>query len=316
MNDRIGSPLISVVLPVRDGERHLRDAIDSVRSQTLHDWEMIVVDDASSDRSGEIAREVAATDARIRIVRSDTNLRLPGALNRGFSEARGRYLTWTSHDNEYLPNALERLLEAIGTGAGLAYADFAGVDAEGADVGIVRLAEPADLVYGNCVGACFLYSSEAAHRAGEYRRDLELVEDYEYWLRLSRVTRFVHVPVVLYRYRVHDASLSRRREAEVALLDVSMRQRTVRRSDVADRARYYDSLYDRLYMYRGRALRIPGLWWRSPATFIRLVLRENAETKPARREARRQRFWASRTAAILSRIKRGLYRVVGRKAEG
>ena len=79
MND-----LISIVLPVYNGERYLRESIESVIAQTYTTWELLILDDCSTDRSAEIAKEYEKKDSRIHYYRNERNLRLPRNLNKGF----------------------------------------------------------------------------------------------------------------------------------------------------------------------------------------------------------------------------------------
>ena len=78
------NPLISIVLPTYNGTKYIRQSIDSVLSQTLKDFELIIVDDCSTDNTKEVVS--AYTDQRIRYIRNEQNLRLPGTLNVGFKE--------------------------------------------------------------------------------------------------------------------------------------------------------------------------------------------------------------------------------------
>ena len=81
--------LISVVLPVYNGEKYLRESIDSVIAQTYQNWELLIVDDCSTDSTALIAKEYAEKDSRIHYYLNEKNLRLPRNLNRGFSLAKG-----------------------------------------------------------------------------------------------------------------------------------------------------------------------------------------------------------------------------------
>ena len=100
--------LVSIVLPVYNGARFLAEAIQSCLAQTYPHWELIVVDDCSTDDSPQIVAGFAADDARIRVIRHAHNRKLPGALNTGFDAARGEYLTWTSDDNLLPPRGAGR----------------------------------------------------------------------------------------------------------------------------------------------------------------------------------------------------------------
>ncbi|ETZ05460.1 glycosyltransferase family 2 protein [Holospora undulata] len=106
-------PKISVVLPVYNGEKHLKDAIESILNQTFQDFELIIVNDCSRDLSEDIARHYNSIDSRAFYYRNDTNLKLPKSLNVGFSKAHGYYWTWTSCDKVYLPDALAELNKAL-----------------------------------------------------------------------------------------------------------------------------------------------------------------------------------------------------------
>lgn len=107
-------PLVSVGVPVFNGEAFLEDAIRSVLGQTLGDLELILCDNASSDRTAEICRDYAARDARVRYFRNPRNLGAAANYNLAFSHARGRYFKWLAHDDRMLPSFLaktRRILE-------------------------------------------------------------------------------------------------------------------------------------------------------------------------------------------------------------
>ena len=85
--------LISIVLPIYNGEKYMRKSIDSVLAQTYANWELLIIDDGSTDNTAIIAQEYAANGSRIRYYKNPENMRLPKTLNRGFSLARGDFLT-------------------------------------------------------------------------------------------------------------------------------------------------------------------------------------------------------------------------------
>ena len=106
------SPAISIVLPVHNGEAFLAAALESILSQSFADFELIAVDDMSSDASPEILAAFANKDSRVRVITLDTNAKLPGALNAGFARARADWLSWTSDDNLLHPDMFAALLAA------------------------------------------------------------------------------------------------------------------------------------------------------------------------------------------------------------
>ena len=111
MNDR--APLVSVGVPVYNGERYLAQALDALLAQDLEDFELIVSDNASTDATAEIARSYAARDGRIRYHRNERNLGLARNFNRAFELSRGRYFKWMAHDDWHPPATLRACSTAL-----------------------------------------------------------------------------------------------------------------------------------------------------------------------------------------------------------
>lgn len=208
--------MISVIMPVYNGEKYLRQSIESVIQQTYKDWELIIVNDCSTDNSRDIMQSYVDVDSRIRIVDNSNNLKLPMSLNAGFREARGEYLTWTSDDNLYKVNALEELVGYLENNPeiGLVYSDMDYVDASLNFIKEQRL-ESDMLLYADCVGASFMYRMKVIDKVGEYEPNMFLVEDYDYWIRISKQFKVGHLNKNLYIYRVHDNSLTGTRKKEI-----------------------------------------------------------------------------------------------------
>ena len=207
MND-----LISIVLPVYNGEKYLRESIDSVIAQTYENWELLILDDCSTDGTALIAKEYLEKDNRIHYYLNEKNLRLPRNLNRGFSLAKGDYLTWTSDDNRYRPTALEKMLKALknSNGAQLAFASCRIIDGEGKEIEYITVSEHSKkcIVGSDSVGACFMYTRRAYETVGDYDPELTLVEDFDYWQRIFMKYPTVAIEEILYDYRWHDGALT------------------------------------------------------------------------------------------------------------
>lgn len=99
-------PLVSIGLPVFNGEAFLEEAIHSVLGQTMGDLELVISDDASTDRTSEICRDWAGTDRRLRVLRNPENIGAARNYNRTFAESRGRYFRWLAHDDRLRPGYL------------------------------------------------------------------------------------------------------------------------------------------------------------------------------------------------------------------
>ncbi len=212
------SPLISIVLPVYNGARYLSEAIESILAQSYVHWELLIVDDASTDATPQTISSFVARDSRITGIPNPKNRKLPGSLNVGFAHARGDFLTWTSDDNYYRPTALAEMVQALQLQpeVDLVYASYTMIDADGGPRGEVRAWHPKLLGFRNIVGACFLYRRRVYDRLGGYNEGLFLVEDYEYWVRAAGQFRIARIEADLYCYRLHEGSLTVQREQAIA----------------------------------------------------------------------------------------------------
>lgn len=224
MNDRAAAePLVSIVLPTYKRAHVLPSAIRSVLDQTYTNLELIVVDDNSPDATRDVV--ASFSDRRIRYVRNDPNLKLPRALNQGFSLSLGEYLTWTSDDNLYGAAALERMVDVMRNKAcDFVYADyyhFTDIDQDGRPLAIrhQKLPDSLQLEKGNHIGACFMYTRGVYEAVGEYDPELFLVEDYDYFMRIAKRFRSCHIAEPLYYFRRHDDALYVSRFCEVKASD-------------------------------------------------------------------------------------------------
>jgi glycosyltransferase involved in cell wall biosynthesis len=249
LDDALQRPAISVVLPTRNGARYLDQAIESIALQTFADWELIVVDDASSDDTPSKIEAWCSRDDRIRALRLDENRKLPGALNEGFRRAAGEYFTWTSDDNWYAADAFARMWEILHSRpeVDVVYAACWEVDAAGTPIGELRAHAAEEIAAINCVGACFLYRRDVDQALGGYREDLFLAEDYDFWLRAFLEFRLEPLDEILYFYRRHDQSLTERQARAVSLANERAVEDWLGAGDRLDRR------------LRGRALQALGL---------------------------------------------------------
>jgi glycosyltransferase involved in cell wall biosynthesis len=106
-------PLVSVGLPVYNGEEHLASALDAILAQELDDFEVIICDNASQDGTAAIARDYAARDGRVHYHRNPRNIGLAGNFNRTFELSGGRYFKWWAHDDWHPRDLLSRTIEVL-----------------------------------------------------------------------------------------------------------------------------------------------------------------------------------------------------------
>ncbi len=204
-------PKVSIVLPSYNGERYIRESIESVIKQTFTDWELIIVDDCSSDSTLHIAEEYAGWEERIRVIHNEENQKLPEALNIGFRHAAGAYLTWTSDDNMYLSHALEEMNRYLDEHEEVPMV-CTGMLFMNENMQYVKEFMPYNAVQmrvQDTVGACFMYRREVLAEVGEYSKEFFCVEDYEYWIRiLIKYGSIGYIPNIFYLYRRQKNSLT------------------------------------------------------------------------------------------------------------
>jgi len=202
-------PLISIVLPVYNGEKYLEEAILSCLNQTYTNLELVVVDDASTDNSLKIAREFRVKDSRIKILVNQNNLSLPKSLNVGHDHAMGDYITWTSDDNILKPDFLLELYSTIKhEESDVVYSNFDVIWEDGSFKREQIAESITGMLFGNVIGASFLYKREVYKGINGYAENLFLAEDYNFFLLASLSYKFTYLNKNLYKYRIHPSSLS------------------------------------------------------------------------------------------------------------
>jgi glycosyltransferase involved in cell wall biosynthesis len=201
--------LISIILPVYNGEKYLGQAIESCINQTYKNLELIVVNDNSTDNTLTIIKFYAQKDDRIKIINNEVNKKLPASLNIGHKLAKGDYITWTSHDNILKSNFLECLFTTlINNDADIVFSNYDIIWEEGR-FKRVHIPGPVEhLIYGIQIGASFLYKKKVFQELNGYDIKLFLLEDYDFWIRASFKFKFFHLRENLYQYRLNPFSLT------------------------------------------------------------------------------------------------------------
>lgn len=202
-------------MPVYNAARYLGEAIDSVLAQTFRDFELIAVDDGSTDGSGEILGRYARQDARVRVV-SQPNRGVGAATNEAISHCRGEFIARMDSDDVCLPRRLEAQVGflrghpdhvAVGSMALL-------IDAEGAPLfemaGLYLTHEEIDrgllAVEWSILQPTVTMRTAAVRAVGGYRNDLRIHEDHDLFLKLAEIGRLANLPDVLLKYRQRSDS--------------------------------------------------------------------------------------------------------------
>lgn len=221
--------LVSVVLPIYNGEKYLRVAIDSILAQTFVNFELIMIDDGSTDSSPQILEEYAKRDARVRVIVRE-NRGLATTLNESVDIARGTWIARMDQDDIALPHRLERQLEWLEeTGA-----DISGswVQRFGSkDNRIVRMRQT-DVA----IKMEMLFCSPFVHPSVMMRASLikrlhydttrEKAEDYDLWERAAEAGwKMTNVPEILLWYRIHASQISTQSAERQQQLGLEIRRR-------------------------------------------------------------------------------------------
>ncbi|HJQ32235.1 MAG TPA: glycosyltransferase [Pyrinomonadaceae bacterium] len=211
----MSSPAVSVILPVYNGEDYVGCAIESVLAQTMQDFELIVVDDGSRDSTPTV---VQSYGDRVRYVRQE-NGGVASAFNHGLRLARGRYVSWLSHDDVFLPTKLEEQLRAVahlGTPA-VCYTDIRYIDEQGVVTEERELEEhpPGEVLRNLIVGGpvslasySLLYDRRCVEEVGTYDEAQRYTQDADMLVRLARRFPVVRAPGKLMSIRRHGGRSS------------------------------------------------------------------------------------------------------------
>ncbi len=208
-------PLVSVVMPAYNAQQYVLDAVASIVEQTLIDWELVCVDDGSTDATPEILQWMAQQDPRIRVVRQE-NSGIVDALNRGCASARGPLIARMDADDIALPMRLERQVEwfrrfpeCVAAGTSILEIDADGdplrqTHLPGTHRQIERrlLARETGLFH-----PTVMMRAEAWRAVGGYRRQYQWVEDHDLWLRMAQRGTLMNLRAVLLAYRQHGSSV-------------------------------------------------------------------------------------------------------------
>lgn len=213
-------PTVSIITPVYNGERFIRESLDSALAQTYLDWELIAVDDGSTDSTPEILREY--TDPRVRIIRQ-ANQGEATARNTGLAQATGKYVAFLDADDLYLPNALADMVEYLE-----AHPEFDVVLCDGnlcdqnkrilsrlsehrSSICTGDILEPlvltADVI---TVPVCTMTRRATIEQYHVlFDKNLVIGPDWDFWIQLARHARFGHLDRITCMYRVHLTNITR-----------------------------------------------------------------------------------------------------------
>jgi len=213
---RKNMPRVSIIIPVYNGMNYVGQSIQSVLEQDYHEFELIVVDDGSSD--GLESYVTSISDPVLHYLRQPTNLGAPAALNRGIRESLGELVCWLSHDDLFLPEKLTQQVRFMDTHPefGMSYTDNEIINGEGRLLSYYksRWYPPNEMAWrivseGNFInGSTVMIRRECFEKAGLFDESMKYVADGEMWFRLLRYYAFGYLQKNLVCYRWHPGNQS------------------------------------------------------------------------------------------------------------
>jgi glycosyltransferase involved in cell wall biosynthesis len=206
-------PRVSVVMPVYNGERYVGAAIDSILAQSFRDFELIVINDGSTDGSAQVIESYR--DPRIVCVSYPANTGLASVRNKGLDIVRGEYIAWLDCDDVSLPERLKKQINILDTNPRIGLCGTWVKTIDGATGDIWQYPTDPDFVRARMLFDDPLATSSIMMRAAcvreqglRFNLDHPPAEDYELWERISRDWRVTNIPEVLTLYRIHPMQTS------------------------------------------------------------------------------------------------------------
>ncbi len=220
--EKNNTPTVSVIMGVYNGERFLKEAVDSVLNQTFTDFEFIICDDCSTDSSAEILRGYTQKDERIVLLRNEKNMGLAATLNNCLKVANGEFIARMDCDDRCLPTRFERQVEWLrrnedvcAAGSGVEF-----IDDNGTVYGEKQIKEPERFTlkevvrYSQLVHPSVMMRKDKLLAVGGYSSNIltTRAEDYDLWCKLCEKGETVgNIPETLFQYREDENNIVRRK---------------------------------------------------------------------------------------------------------
>lgn len=203
-------PLISVILPVYNCENYIEDAVYSILDQTITDFELIIIDDASTDKTLKIINKL--DEPRIKIVTKRQNSGLIHSLNLGFEMSKGKYIARMDGDDISVPNRFEKQLDILENNPDIIVCG-SWIQHFGKSEITVKHKENHNEIVAQMLLNCSLSMGSAMFNREvlsvyKFNESKKHVEDYDFWSRVAWIGKFYNIQEVLYYYRVHERQVS------------------------------------------------------------------------------------------------------------
>ncbi|MFT4659776.1 MAG: glycosyltransferase involved in cell wall biosynthesis [Patiriisocius sp.] len=236
---KYSNPLVSVIMPAFNADKYISSAIESIIQQSYNNWELIVVDDGSTDKTNEIVRTYMTKDERIKLYVNNINRGLIFTRNRGLENANGKYIANLDSDDISLTSRLEeqvRFLEGnpdyvlLGSGSNL-------INSLGKKIGVIDRNIPNEHLKTLLLFSNYFINSSVLMRIDKlwnlkYSNNYPLSEDFNLFIELSNKGEIGNLNKSLINYRIHDHNISIERQDELSKVNRLILQKQLLRLDV------------------------------------------------------------------------------------
>ncbi len=216
----MSNPKVSVIMSVYNGERYLKEAIESILHQTFTDFEFLIVNDGSTDGSLEIIQSYQ--DGRVRVINNEQNIGLTKSLNKAIRQTRGEYIARQDADDISLSNRFEEQTKYFDQHPEVALLGTSvyKIDEQGKVVGKIIVPEKpvGNLLKGNQFShGSTMFTKEVVDRLGGYNELFKYCQDYELWGRIAKHYKVRNLTQALYKLRFHGENIRSLKRDESAL---------------------------------------------------------------------------------------------------
>lgn len=235
MKNKSNNPLVSVIMPTYNSEHYIEKAIDSILSQTLGDFEFIIVNDASTDKTHSAIQKYIRKDKRIQLVNNDHNLQIAQSLNKGISLAKSDFIARMDDDDISFPQRLEKQYNFLQKNKNVAIVGTDILIIDENEKIISKRGYPAkskDLKkimfrYSPFAHPTVMFRKKIFHQLGGYDPKMVPCEDIDFWFRIGRKYNFGCVQEQLLKYRIVSAPKSKYNVRETELLGFKIKIKAI-----------------------------------------------------------------------------------------
>jgi len=264
MQADLNNIIVSVIIPVYNSEKYLKETIQSVINQTIQNWELIIVDDGSSDSSAEIAEKIKLQDKRIRLIQKQ-NTGVSDSRNVGISNAKGKYISFLDSDDIWMPNNLKykiNLLESTYSDGVYSFCEIINEHSE--KTGIVKKGNEQvtlnDILLWKAnyitIPSGLVFKTETIISSGGFNSQLSNNADQELLMRLlANNSKIILYESVTWFYRLHSSNMS----SNIGVMEKD----TLLTYSIASKKKYFKNYFFKTKCFAKMYLVLSGSWWKN-----------------------------------------------------